>query len=72
MASTEKRGKTVREAVLAYCTSWTQAAYRICWLDEGAGDATAKEKENASLAVEDEMMARLRHEVPASGEHRAI
>jgi VCBS repeat-containing protein len=64
MASTEKRGKTAHEAVLAYCTSWTQAAYRICWLDEGAGDATAKEKENASLVAARELMAMLRHEVP--------
>ena len=64
MASTEKRGRKAREAVLTYCTSWTQALYRDCWPEKGAGDATMKVMEETSRAVSDEMMAMLRHEIP--------
>ncbi len=66
MASSENRGMTAREAVLTYCTYWTQAAYLHCWPKphEVAPDATTKEKKAACLAVERELMAMLRHEVP--------
>ncbi len=63
MASTKNRGLTAREAVLTYCTSWTQEVYLNCWprLHEVAPDATTKEKEDARLVVEREMMPMLRH-----------
>ena len=64
MASTEKRGGKTQEAVLAYCTSWTQGLYLCCWPTKGAGDATMEVTEDASLAVSNEMMAMLRHEIP--------
>ncbi len=66
MASTENRGKTAREAVLEYCTFWTQAAYLDCWPrpHEPNPNATAEEKKAACLAVERELMSMLRHEVP--------
>ncbi len=62
MASTENRGKTAREAVLEYCTSWTQVAYLHCWptFHEPNPNATAEEKKAACLAVERELMAMLR------------
>ena len=68
MASTEKRGRTVHEAVLEYCTFWTQALYRQCWPKphEVNPDATTEEKKAARLAVAREMMPMLRHEIPAS------
>ena len=64
MASTEKRGKTAREAVLEYCTVWTQALYRQCWPKphEVNPDATTEEKKAACLAAERELMPMLRHE----------
>ena len=64
MTSTEKRGKTAPEAVLAYCTSWTQGLYLCCWPTKGAGDATMEVMEETSRAVSDKMMAMLRHEIP--------
>ncbi len=66
MASTEKRGKTAREAVLEYCTVWTQMLYRQCWPKpyEVNPDATTEEKKAACLAVGLELMAMLRHKVP--------
>ena len=65
MASTEKRGKTAREAVLEYCTVWTQALYRQCWPKphEVNPDATTEEKKAACLAAARELMAMLMHEV---------
>ncbi len=66
MANTENRGKTAREAVLAYCTHWTQDIYRDCWPEprKPNPNATAEEKETACLAAKCELMAMLRHEVP--------
>ncbi len=68
MASTKNRGRTVREAVLKYCTFQTQTAYLLCWpkLHEVYPEATAEEKKEALLVVACEMMPMLRHEVPAS------
>ena len=61
MTSTENRGLTVREAVLEYCTSWTQAAYIDCWQrsHEVAPVPTTEDKEDASLAVARELMVNL-------------
>ncbi len=65
MASTKNRGRTAREAVLTYCTYWTQAAYLTCWprLHEVSPDATTAEKKAARLAVARELRAMLVHEV---------
>ncbi len=66
MASTENRGKTAREAVLEYCTHWTQDIYRDCWPEprKPNPNATAEEKKAASDTAALELMAMLRHEVP--------
>ena len=74
MASTENRGLTARDAVLKYCTSWTQAVYRNCWPQprEVAPDATTEEKKAACLAAERELMAMLKHEAPASEPMREL
>jgi VCBS repeat-containing protein len=74
MASIENRGKTAREAVLTYCTFWTQGTYLDCWPkpNEPNPNATAEEKKAACLTASRELMAMLRHEVPEQDDTASV